>query len=58
MYTAIIAAIIGVILGWVRAGKRGGNNLDKLQYAAGHAIAFGLIGLAIAIILGWLAVRT
>ncbi len=39
------AIAIGAILGWYRAGRRGGNRLDKLQYAAAHAILFAILGL-------------
>lgn len=49
----IIGLIAGFVFGWVRATKREGNQLDKLQYAVGHAIAFGLL----ALFLGILAAR-
>lgn len=41
----------GFGFGWWRAGKRGGNQLDKLQYGAGHGIAFSILGLLVAVIL-------
>ena len=48
----VLAAIIGgAILGAVLARKRHGNRLDMIQYAAGFAIAFGLLGLFVSIIL-------
>ena len=49
MILAIIGAIIGIALGWVRAKKRGGNTADKLQYAVAHGIAFLLAGFFIAL---------
>lgn len=47
----LIGFFAGLVFGWRRAAKRGGNRLDKLQYAAGHAIAFAIAGLALAILL-------
>ncbi len=41
----ILAAVIGGLIGFRRAQKRGGNGFDLAQYAAVHAIAFGLLGL-------------
>ncbi len=41
----IAAAIIGFALGWMRAGRVGGNNKDRLQWALAHMLAFTLIGL-------------
>ncbi|MHA3976551.1 hypothetical protein ACW9UR_02595 [Halovulum sp. GXIMD14794] len=43
----LLAIVAGFSFGWYRAGRRGGNRLDKLQYGAGHAIAFGLLTFAI-----------
>lgn len=43
-----IAFLLGAIYGWQRAGKRGGNRMDQMQYAA----VFGIIG----VILAFLAV--
>ncbi|MGB3313666.1 MAG: hypothetical protein WBB85_04595 [Albidovulum sp.] len=45
------AILIGAALGWYRAAKRGGNRLDKLQYAGTHAILFAILGLFVTIIL-------
>jgi hypothetical protein len=45
------AIVIGAIVGATTALKRGGRKLDALQYAAGYAIAFGLVGLAVSILL-------
>ena len=41
----------GAAYGTYTALKRGGRKLDALQYAAGFAIAFGLLGLAISVFL-------
>lgn len=45
------AILLGAALGWYRAAKRGGNRLDKLQYAGSHAILFAILGLFATIIL-------
>ena len=47
----IIAAMLGALRGIVRARKLGGNRLDMIQYACGHAIAFGLLATLVGIIL-------
>lgn len=41
----IITCLIGVALGWVRASRRKGSTGDKVQYAIGYGLAFGLAGL-------------
>ncbi|MFV0475816.1 MAG: hypothetical protein ACK5MQ_16660 [Pikeienuella sp.] len=48
---ALICLFAGLVTGWVRAAKRGGETADKLQYAIGHGLAFGLAGFAVAILL-------
>lgn len=45
------AIVIGAIAGAATALSRGGRKLDALQYAAGFAIAFGLVGLALSVLL-------
>jgi len=48
--------IIGALYGWIKAGKFGGNRMDKAQYAAAHGLAFFLVALVITIIAdlkGW-----
>lgn len=35
--------IAGFVFGWRRAGRRGGDRLDKLQYGAAHGIFFSLV---------------
>ncbi len=57
MVIALILALSAGWLGWRRAGLRGGNTADKVQYALAHAIpAFlvGMIGMTIAVRMGWL----
>lgn len=46
---ALAALLIGAVWGAFLARKRGGNRLDMLQYAAGFAIAFFLVALALSI---------
>ena len=41
----ICAAIIGFALGWLRAGRVGGNTKDRVQWALAHMLAFLLLGL-------------
>ena len=41
----------GAAFGAYVALQRGGRKLDALQYAAGFAIAFGLLGLVISVFL-------
>lgn len=38
----LIAFALGALVGWRRAAARGGDRLDRLQYAAAHGIAFAL----------------
>ncbi|MCI2393163.1 hypothetical protein [Aliiroseovarius sediminis] len=47
----IAALIFGALVGVLRARKRGGNRLDTAQYAAVHAIVFGLVALFASIII-------
>jgi len=51
-----IAGVLGVLLGAWRAKKAGGNKLDMAQYAAGHGIAFLLIGFIITLVIHRMAV--
>jgi len=48
-----IAFLLGFLFGWVRAAKRGGQRLDKLQYGATHGIAFMLLALLTTFALRW-----
>jgi phosphate/sulfate permease len=45
-----IAFALGALVGWHRAAQRGGDRLDRLQYAAAHGIAFTLVTLALTIL--------
>lgn len=38
-----LAFAIGALIGWRRAGRRGGDRLDRIHYAAIHGIALTLI---------------
>ncbi|AJE47647.1 hypothetical protein [Celeribacter indicus] len=46
----IVLAILGILLGWQIAARRGGNRLDKLQYAAVFFILFSLVGLLLTVV--------
>jgi phosphate/sulfate permease len=46
----LFAFLLGAALGWRRAARRGGDRLDRLQYATGHAIAFAIATLALLIL--------
>lgn len=52
----VIATIVGFVFGWFRAARRGGTTGDKVQYAIGHAFAFGLTAFAILILIYQLGV--
>ena len=39
-----VFGIVGFLWGYYLARQRGGKTLDRLQYGAGFAIAFGLFG--------------
>lgn len=43
-------ALIGVVLGVTTARRRNGTGLDQAQYGAGFGIAFGVLGLIVALI--------
>lgn len=47
----IAGLVFGALGGALLAKKRGGKPLDIAQYAAGFAIAFGLLGLFATLIL-------
>ncbi len=51
---SVLGLLTGAGVGWLRATKRGGNTLDKAQYAAGFGIAGGLLGVIAGIILTYL----
>jgi phosphate/sulfate permease len=41
----LLAFVLGALFGWQRAARRGGDRLDRLQYAAVHGIIFVLVAL-------------
>ncbi|MBA3326508.1 MAG: hypothetical protein H0T41_14980 [Rhodobacteraceae bacterium] len=45
-----LAFAFGALIGWVRAGRRGGDRLDRLQYAAAHGILLTLAALVLTIL--------
>lgn len=45
------AIVIGAVTGVVVALKRGGRKLDALHYGAGFAVAFGLAGMIVSVLL-------
>lgn len=47
----ILSAVIGAIVGALRAKKRKGKTADILQYAVVHAMFFALLGLFLALVL-------
>ena len=48
--------LLGAVIGAMTAKKRGGATLDMVQYAAGFAIAFALLGLILTVAIHRLAV--
>jgi len=48
----LIGFLLGLGLGWWRAGRLGGKLADKLQYAAGFGIGLGLLGLFLSMLIG------
>lgn len=50
----IPAFFIGVLIGWLRAGRFGGNRLDKLQYGVAHGLALALAVLIATIAADWM----
>lgn len=43
------AIVLGAVIGYIRAARRGGTWFDRLQYAAVHAIFLAIIGLFVTI---------
>lgn len=52
----IAAALTGAVLGGLTARRRKGSGADMAQYAAGYAIAFGLIGTIVTLALDRLVI--
>ena len=48
----VAAFILGALLGWQRARRRGGDRLDQLQYAAVHGIVLSLAAVILMVLLG------
>jgi len=51
----LVFLILGGVIGAVTAKRRKGNRLDMLQYAAGYAIASGLLGFILTVMIERLA---
>lgn len=47
MPIALLLFAIFAVIGWRRAGRRGGTTADKLQYAMAHGIPAFLVGLIV-----------
>jgi hypothetical protein len=57
MPIAMALFVIGAIVGWRRAARRGGTTADKVQYALAHGIPAFLVGIVMVIIIlrsGWI----
>ncbi len=52
---AIAGVAFGIWLGLRNATRRDGNLNDKLQYACGYGIAFGLLGVFLTLAIDWFA---
>ena len=46
----LAAFLIGFVVGWLRARRRGGTTADRIQYALAHAIPAALLGLIFVIV--------
>jgi hypothetical protein len=51
----VLGLVLGAIVGAWRAHRRRGTGLDMAQWAAVHAILFGLVGLVATIVVGRVA---
>ncbi|CUH44531.1 MULTISPECIES: hypothetical protein [Ruegeria] len=51
MVVVLGMALLGAILGAMKARKRNGSGADIAQYAAGYGIAFAIVGLVLSLIL-------
>ena len=47
----IAGFLLGALIGWMRAAKRGGARADKLQYAAAHAMGLAVLGLFLTVLI-------
>ncbi len=46
---AIAGMILGALIGWVRAARKGGTTFDKLQWAGAHLLIGAILGLFVTI---------
>lgn len=46
----ILMTLLGGVIGWRVAKKRGGNRLDIAQYVAAYGLAFAILGLFVGVI--------
>ena len=47
----ILGLLGGAVWGYLLARRRGGQTFDRLQYAAVYAIAFGLLGYLLTVLI-------
>ncbi len=47
-----VAFALGALFGWQRAARRGGDRLDRLQYAAVFGIIFVLVSVILIVVAG------
>lgn len=47
----IAALLFGAFLGWRRAGRLGGDQRDRAQYAVAYSLAFAVLGLLATVII-------
>ncbi len=47
---ALAGFAVGFAIGWLRAGRRGGDRLDRLQYGGAHGIALATLVLAVTVL--------
>lgn len=53
-YLFLAAFVLGCLIGWLRAARRGGSIPDRIQYALAHGIPIALVTLGVLIALAWL----
>lgn len=53
-YLFLAAFVLGCLIGWVRAARRGGTIPDRIQYALAHGIPIALVTLGVLIAVAWL----
>lgn len=51
MVIILAGLVLGALVGAGIARRRGGRGLDQAQYAAGYAIAFGILAVFVTIVL-------